>query len=251
MRPGGALALGGSAGLDHQHRLVARRRAGRRHEVPPVANGLDVQKNGAGMRIAAEIIEDVAEAQVDRVAERDEGGKADAARARPVEHGGSQRSRLRDEGDLSRQRGQMGEAGVKPDVRNHQAEAIGTEQAHVVAPRGGEHRFLGVLAVGESGPGQAGGDDDGGLGAAPSGPIDDAGHGFGRRADDGQVRGFGQRVDVGIGGNIRDRSMARVDGHDRAGEAAGEKIAQRDVPDRPFSAGRADHGDRAGSEKLV
>ena len=47
----GALALVGTPGLDDDHRLVARRRARRRHELARRLDGFDVQEDGACLRV--------------------------------------------------------------------------------------------------------------------------------------------------------------------------------------------------------
>jgi len=61
-----------------QDRFVTRGRARRAHEFARVANGLDIQQNGAGIGIVAQIVEAVAEIHVGRVAQRNEVAEPDS-----------------------------------------------------------------------------------------------------------------------------------------------------------------------------
>ena len=105
------------AGLDHDHRLVARCGPRRRHELARRLDRFGVQQDGARARLAAQLVEQVAEVDVGAVAQRDEVREADAAPVGPVQHRGGQRARLRDEGQLARQRIAGREAGVQAEAR--------------------------------------------------------------------------------------------------------------------------------------
>ena len=75
----GALRM--TAGLDHDDRLCPRGGPRRRHELARVLDRLDVEENGACAAVEGEIVEQVAEIDVDPVAERDDRREADRARA--------------------------------------------------------------------------------------------------------------------------------------------------------------------------
>jgi predicted transcriptional regulator len=89
----------------------------RRHELARRLDGFDVEKDRTRARVARQVIEQIAEVHVDALAERHHVGEADAPRSRPVEDRGDERARLRDEGDLSRQRVRVREARVQAEVR--------------------------------------------------------------------------------------------------------------------------------------
>ncbi|HEU0116287.1 MAG TPA: hypothetical protein VFQ80_16480 [Thermomicrobiales bacterium] len=91
----GALRM--AAGFDHQHRLAARRRTRRRHELARVFDRLDVEQDSAGAAVEGEMIEQVGEVDVDAVAERDNRREADVVRGRPFDQSGGDGARLRDE----------------------------------------------------------------------------------------------------------------------------------------------------------
>ena len=155
----------GTPGLEYEHRLAARGGARRRHEFAAVGDALDVEQDGACVRVDGEIVEHVAEIDVRHVAQRDDMRKADAARRRPVEHRRDHGARLGDKGDVARRRGEMREAGIEPDARHHDADAVGTDEAQEVRARRLEHCLL-QGAPGFTQLAEAGGNDDRGLRAA-------------------------------------------------------------------------------------
>ena len=101
MRGRGARALGVPAGLDDDHRLRPRRGARRRHELPRVVDRLDIEQDGARAAVGGEVVEAVAEIDVDLVAERDESREADLAPRRPFDHPRRDRARLRDQREVA------------------------------------------------------------------------------------------------------------------------------------------------------
>ena len=85
-------AAAGATGLDDDHRLVARRRARRRHELARRLDRFDVEQDRPRVGVAGEMIEQVAEVDVGALAHRDQRREADPARLGPVEHGGDERT---------------------------------------------------------------------------------------------------------------------------------------------------------------
>ncbi len=147
-----------------------------------------IQQDRPRARIAAQVVENVAEIRIQRVAHGDEMGKTDAPRPRPIQHGGAHGARLAGEGDVAGQGGQVGEAGVKPDPRHQQAETVGAQQAHAVSPR--HRQDLGLCRAAAAGcrrGAKPGRQHDGGAGAVLAQIVDDLRHGAGRCADDRQV----------------------------------------------------------------
>src|SRR3546814_5268463 len=83
-----------AAGLDHHHRLAARRSARRRQELARVAHVFDVQQDRAGVAVDGEMVEQVGEVDVERVADRNHRREPDVARARPLQRSEEHTSEL-------------------------------------------------------------------------------------------------------------------------------------------------------------
>ena len=94
-------ACGAASRLDDDHRLGARGDPPGGHEFARVRDALDVEQDRPRRRIERQIVEHVAEIDVAHVAERGDMREADVARRRPVEHGGGERPRLGDEGEVA------------------------------------------------------------------------------------------------------------------------------------------------------
>ena len=230
VRGGGLQAVAGAAGLDDDHRLVARRRARRRHELARRLDRFDVEQDRAGVRVAGEVVEQVAEVDVGALAERDHVREADAPRARP-----SRAPRSPARPTARRRRCSPGRASVwaklafRPMPRRQQAEAVRAEQAQQVRPRGVERRLLLRGA-------QAGGHDDRRR-ACRAGRARRPGRARCRAActaRPGRARSAGRprRRASGTPSSVACFGLTRVD---RAGEAAGAQVA----PDRRADAAGA------------
>ena len=72
-----------AARLDHNDRLGARGAPGRRHELRRVGDRLHVEQDGAAVRVACQVVEQIAEIDVGHVAQRDDVREADVARRAP------------------------------------------------------------------------------------------------------------------------------------------------------------------------
>ncbi len=88
-------------------------------EVPlrRVGERFHVEQNRAAMDVPRQVIEEIAEIRIRRVAERYDVREPDTAAVGPVDNSGDQRTRLRDEREIPRQRGRMREAGIETDLR--------------------------------------------------------------------------------------------------------------------------------------
>ena len=93
-----------AARLDDDDRLGSRGASRGRHELRRVGDRLHVQQDGAALRVAGQVVEQIAEIDVGHIAERDDVGEADVAAARPIDDARDQGSRLREEGDVAGQR---------------------------------------------------------------------------------------------------------------------------------------------------
>ena len=166
VRVRGALALQRATGLDDEDRLVAAGAAAGRHEAATGADLFDVEQDRPRHRVIAEEVDDIAEADIGGLAERNEMREADVAVARPVEDGGAHGHRLRDEGDTTGQRRHVRNAGVEADMRHHQAEAIRSKHAQPVALSLAQHRSAADVDAVLPPTVASGAKDDRGAGAA-------------------------------------------------------------------------------------
>ena len=101
-----------------------------------------------------------------------------------------------------RLRRDMREARVEPDPRHHDADAIRPDDAQEMGLRRLE-RLLLQRAAALAKLAEAGGDHHRGARAAGAELGEQAGHGIGRRGDDGEVGRLRQMRDVGIDGKAR------------------------------------------------
>ena len=173
---------------------------------------------------------------------RDEVGEADIVLAGPVEHGGADGRRLRDEGDSARLRRRMRDAGVQADAGHHHAQAVGAENAQAEA--------LGLLAqireacrrpcafsklrlAATAGSRRA----CRARRARGCRPMTTAA--ACKRPRD---RGDRQILDPRIGENAGDGAIGRTDRHDRPLETAMQKILHDDLSGRALPIAGADDG---------
>ena len=125
-RTGVASRLDGDDGLD------ASGAARGRHEFRRLCDAFHVHQDRRAFSIAREIVQQIAEIHVGHVAERYDVGEADVTPGRPVDHGGDERARLGEKRKLAGLGGAVCEAGVEPERRQQQADAVGAENAHAV-----------------------------------------------------------------------------------------------------------------------
>ena len=254
MRGGGGGPGAAAPGLDHQDGFVACGGPPGGHEFAPLVDRFHIQQDRPGVRIAAQIVEYVAEIRVDGIAHGDEVRKADAARPRPIEHRRAQRARLAGEGDIAGQGGQVGKTGVQPRAGDQQAQAVRPQNAHAVLARGRQDlrlRRAVAVPIGRGNLVQPGGQDDRGHGAAGAKVFDDLRHRRRGGADHRHVGGQGQGRHVGIGQDPGDGGMVAVDRHDRSAEPALQQVVHHQIADRALALGRADNGDGGGVEQFI
>ena len=238
------------ARLDDDDRLQARRLPPCRHELARVGNGFDVEQDALCLRIGRQKIEHVAEIDIGHAAQRGDGGKADAAARRPVEYGGHDSTRLRNEGDIALQRLDVTERGVESVAGRHQSQAIGPGDAQQMRSRRIEHLLLKrppLLAK----LAEASRDDHGRPRAARAELGNQSGHGLWRCRYDGQIGRLRQPGDVAMKLDIADTAAPRIDGPYRSLKARTGKILQQNMTDRAFPGTGADQGDRTGCEHTV
>ncbi len=229
-------------------RLGARCGAQAGKEPARVADALDVQQDVLGLRVVREIVDDLAEIEVARGAERDDAGKADPVRRGPVEHGRAHGARLRNEAERPGQRGAARESGVEPQFGTRDAEAVRADEAHAAPARVVEQRPLEPGALGP-GFGEAGGNDHHGAHARLAALVDHFRHGPRRRRYDREVEMRGNLADGGVTGHAAHRRILGIDGEQRPAVAGGEHIGEQHGADLAGSFARPDDRDRTRLEQ--
>jgi len=244
----GGRAGGVAAGLEQDDRLDARRRAQRAHEAAGVADAFDVKQDVVRAAVVDQVVENLAEIDVGRAAQRNDAGEADAVALRPVEYRGAHGARLRNQREMADVGIDAREGGVQAEFRADDAEAVGAEHAHVVAAGDFEHLAF-ERGARVAGLGEARGDDDDVLDAAAAALLDDGRH---RLRAGGDHRQFDARADLFdrlVGFDALHRLVFGVDRVQAALVARVEDVLEEDVADRIFAVGGADHGDGFGFEQ--
>jgi hypothetical protein len=244
-----------SPGLDDQHGLAGRpRRRQAAPEARPVEKALDVHAQRRRPRLLDEVLEEVADVEVDLVAERHAVAEADAVAGGAVDDGHHQGPALAHQPDLA-----VGEtigvehhrrAECQTMVRHDESHAVGPDQTHAAVA--GDRDELG-LARGSlvAGLGEAGRDDDA---AADAGGGRLAYRGHQRRAGHRQDRDIGRRR---RGGDGRVRASPKhlaapwVDREDLAGEPVTDEKVHDASAELVLAVGGSEDGDRAGVQDAL
>ena len=253
---GGHARVGGSghgtgfvaAGLEQDDRLDARRRAQGAHEAAGVADAFDVHQDVVRAAVVDQVVEDLAEIDVGRHAQRDDRGEADLVGLGPVEHGRAHGARLRDEGKIARVGGDLGESGVEAEFRPDDAETVRTEDAHVVGTGDFEHLAL-ERGADVAGFGKAGGNDDDVAHARAAALLDQLRHGLRPGGDDRHFDAGADFLDRLVGRLALYGFVLGVDGVELALVTRIQDVLENDIADRVFPVGGADHGHRFWFEK--
>jgi len=238
------------AHLDQQHRFAARRGAQRAHEAAGVLDAFDVEEYVFGARIGDHVVEHFAEVDVAFGTQRDHVRKADLVGQRPVENRGAQGAGLRNQADGAGMGKAMGEGQVDLAARTHDAETVGTEQAHAVTP--------GILARGAFQRGAAGprfseaaGNDDGVPAAGATAGIDDVGYGRRLGADHRDIESLRNRIHRRIAALSEYRFVLGIDKEKLARVARVEHVAHQRDANRVRRLRGADDGDGLRLEERV
>src|SRR6202008_3205286 len=101
----------------------------------------EIQPDGARPVVEREVVEQVSDIDVHLVADRNDPGKADRSLGTPFHHGSGERTRLRDQSELTVTGPMRGKTGIEARARKHDADAIGTDDANLVFARGLFDRF--------------------------------------------------------------------------------------------------------------
>ena len=235
-----------AACLDHDHRFYARAGAGGGHELSRVGDLLQIHDHRVGGPVGGEVVEHVAHVHVRHVAQRGDHGKADAARRRPVEHRGDDGARLRQQRQIARRGGDVGETCVQPDIGRLKPDAVRPQHAQQMGLRRVQHRLpQPVLAR------QPRRDHHRRPRAFGAKFTDEARHAVRRRDDHAEVGRRGQIGDACVAGMVLDGVVFRVDQMNVALEAAVQQLGHHGMADRPAPGARPDQRDRLWRQKRV
>jgi hypothetical protein len=233
-----------TVGLHHHHRLQSRRRTRRREELARVADRFDVQQDCAGMAVAGEVIEQVGEVDIERIAERGNGREPKRPARTPFHQRRGNRRGLRDHSEVAGQCRVRGKAGVESRMRRQDAQGVGADDAQAVgAGDAGQLRRRRVGALAHSGV-----EHDRRRSALLGGGAGEPGHERVRRGDYDQFRRPRQVLDPRHRGDAFDLVEVRIDQSDLAGEAAIDQVAQHRPAGRLLARATAHDRHRSGIE---
>jgi hypothetical protein len=247
MRRRGLGALHMTPGLDHDHGLGSGRRTGGRHELPGVFDGFDIEQDRARGAIQRKEIQQVAEIDIELIADRDHRREADRSLCRPLGQSGDDRAGLGEEGQIALARHPRREARIEVRRRCHDAEAVRPDNAHAIFPRC-TFRPLGKRSSSVAQPGR----EDNGGGDAPVGRGgDDLRHRFRGRGDHRDIGCRVNRVDARDCRKTLNFSMMRIDDPELPRKTPGAQIADYRAANRAFAQACTDHRDGARKEQLL
>ena len=127
-----------------------------------MGDAFEIKEDGAGVGIGGEIVEHVAKIDIDHIPQRHHVRKADPARHCPIEHRCDHRAGLTEESDIARRGRQVGEGGVEPEARHHDADAVRPDNPQEMRLCRRECRLLQATAL-LAELAKTGGNDDGGA----------------------------------------------------------------------------------------
>ena len=234
---------GMAARFQHDHRFQPGGRPHRRQERRRIVHPLDIEQDRVGLRIGGEELHDVAEVDIGRVAQADQGREAEVMRTRPVGNRRVERARLRDQGKPALGGAGAQEGGVQLLPGAHQADAVRPHEAHARAVRLGDQLGFVFLAVAAA-LAEPGRQDDRVMAAGLAEVADDAGHGLGRRGDQGEVDFLTDLEHGGIALQPADLLVLGIDGMDLPLEPVGFEVGKNPAADALGVFGRAIDRDR-------
>ncbi len=244
---GGRLGRGFvAARLDGDHRLEARGRARRRHELARIGDRLEIHHDRACARVAGQHVEPVADIHIGHVAQRDDVGKTEMVFRRPVYQRGRDRARLRQKRDIAGPGRHMRKSGIEPGRRDHQPERVRPDDAEEIRAGRLEHGLAQAVFVR-----QPRGDDHSGARAPGTEIANDAGHGRRRRGDDAKVGNAGQIGDAGITTPPGDLVIFRIDRPDLALKTGVDDVLHHHPANRPFADRGAEDRKRFGMNGVL
>ena len=191
------------------------------------------------------MIEQIGKIDIETVADRNDGGKSDAAPGGPLHQSGRNSTGLRNQRQIARRRSRGGKTGIEFDPGDQHAETIRAHQAHAR----GAGVFLADFGKRTGAMTKPRGDDD-----ADCRPFARRGshclrYGSGRHRDGDNVGRLRQHVIGFDRANARDLIVARIDEVNCAGKPAAEKIFEHGAAGRCLARRSANDSDGSRGEK--
>jgi hypothetical protein len=119
------------ARLDYDHRFSQRYFARGGEKRPGIADRLHVKENALSVRIIAKVVNQVSPSHIQHGVSRNDSAEPHLLQLTPIQS--QQGSTLAQKGYIAGPRRILGEGGVQADDRIHDAQAVGTNQAHGAA----------------------------------------------------------------------------------------------------------------------
>ena len=207
---------------------------------------LDIEQDGARAPILREIVEAIAEIDVDLVAQRYDAGKTHVALRTPFEQRGRDRTGLRNQGEVAQPRRSRREAGIELCLWRDDAETVRPDDPQPIfagCPRDQIFRGSGAAI-------KAGGNNDRHAAAQPPGLVDKPGHRGLRRSDDHHIDGAPDRGERRHARAAFDLPVMGIDEVQRPRKAAIVQVRQQRLAQRTLARTGADQGDRARFEEV-
>ena len=236
-----------AAGLDDDDGLGQGHLACRRQEGPGVADRLHVEEDALGIRVVAEVVDQITPADVEHRPDRDEGAEADIGSQAPGKDRGAEGPALTEEGDLARPGHGIGDRGVQAGHRAHHPQTLRADESDPAALRLVHDLAFKLLAVGPDLP-ESGRDDDDRPDPGVDALGDQVRHRRRWRGHDGQIDRFGHVPDPGMGFDLQHTRPFRIDGEDGPAERAVKQVPHDRPADAAGLLGRPDDGDVLGRE---
>ncbi len=217
--------------LDQDHRLDARGSTDAAHETARIAYAFDIKQNALGFGVRNQVIENLAEINIERRTKGNDTGKTDIVGLRPIQNRRAERPGLRDEGQIADIRTTLVESSIKADIRSHDPQTIRPDQPHTIMLRGFQHLSFQYF-TGFTGLTEAGGDDDGRPDLMLAALLDDIGDGRRRRRNHRQFDGLLNLRQRGTGFDSLNFLVLGINGIKRTLIATLQHILEHDLPDR-------------------
>ncbi len=235
----------GASGFDHDDRLAESNLARRRKERSRVAHRLHVNENALGVGIVAEVINEIAPADIEHRAGRNDRAEAHVLLLAPIENRRLQCAALAEESHAAFFRHGLREGGVEADRGIHESHAVGPDQAQRSAL---QMLFDFLFQQGAIGPllAKSGRNDDRRFHPGVDALADDLRHGLRRRYNQRQIDSAGNVRNPLLGLDSRDLRMAWIDGINLERELAFQQIGNDAASDGagPVCGSNHSHGSR-------
>ena len=240
----------GATGLDDDDRFVQRDLAGGGQEVARVADRLHVNHDALGARVVADVVDQVAEIDVEHRADRDEGAEADLLANTPVEHRGAQRAALADECHVAGAGHDAAERRVQAGDRVHHAEAVRADQAHVAAA-GVDQNLTFELDARRAEFLEPGGNHNAAFYPGGDAFGHEVRHQLGLGHDNREINLLRHRGDGRVGLDAEDARAFRIHREHHAAKRIADQVPQHGAADTAHGFRCADHRHRLRGEDVV